>query len=126
MSDKLSLNFTDSYKVKRIGQKNDRGNLRHRPILVTFDNLWDRRKLFAARIKLKSKGYTNVYINEDLTKNQATIFFLARKAKMEKLITNTWTSNGSVTIKTLFGTDTITVADLKAVTPGFDHTKYSK
>ena len=94
-----SLN-NDCFQAKRVGQKNNNANDKlKRPILVSFNNCWDRKKLYMARMKLRSAGLNKVFINEDLTKNQSELFFHARKAKQNKRVHNTWTNNGSVFIR---------------------------
>ena len=96
--------------------------------MITCENHWDRRKLFAARIKLKSCGYKNIYINEDLPKKQSEVFFLARKARQEKLLNNTWTSSGTIILKTKEGVEiaVLSIEDLKKAINGFDPAKYRK
>ena len=66
------------FQATRMGKENKD---KRRPILVEFANIWDRRRVHAARTKLKSRGYKGIYINEDLTKEQAEIFYYARQAK---------------------------------------------
>ena len=79
------------FQATRMGKENKD---KRRPILVEFANIWDRRNVHAARTKLKSRGYKGIYINEDLTKEQAEIFYYARQAKKQNLIHNTWTTGG--------------------------------
>ena len=42
---------------------------------------------------------TPQYINEDLTKRKADLFYRARQFKNEKLILDTWTWDGLVRVK---------------------------
>lgn len=65
-----------------------------RPIIVEFATIWEKRKLYASRIQLKGKGYGGVFINEDLTTDQAEIYYNARQARKQKLINTTWTMGG--------------------------------
>ena len=45
-----------------------------------------------------AKDYKNVFINEDLTEEQADLFFLGRTAKKQGLIKTAWTMNGATFI----------------------------
>ena len=122
---KLNLSI-GAFQAKRIGRKKD--NNKPRPVLASFDSHWDRRKLFASRIQLRSNGYPNVFINEDLTKKQTELFFLTRMVQKEKLVKNTWTLNGSISVRTNDGTEFVVadVAALKKIAPGFEPNKYIK
>lgn len=126
MVSKLELGLTtNSFNAKRVGQKKDN---KPRPILLSFNSHWDKRKLYAARIKLRLKGMPNRYINEDMAKSQSEIFFFARKAKQDRMIKNTWTLNGCVYIRRNDGTEVLLVSanDLKSAVPLFDIAKYRK
>ena len=48
---------------------------------------------------LKSSGYKDVYINEDLTKSRSQVFFQARKLQKDGHVKSTWTSDGVILIK---------------------------
>ena len=95
LATKLGASISPNFQAKRLGDNSSR---KPRPILVEFRNLWDRRKLFAVRTKMAEgtqlKGQT--YINEDLERNQAKLFFLTRNARQMKLIKNCYTFGGSV------------------------------
>ena len=95
-------------------------------MLIEFISHWDKRKLYLLRTKLSKQGMPNVYINEDLSKPQSELFFLARKARQEKLIKSAWTFNGSIFIKRLNGADIMIISktDLKENVPSFDLAKY--
>ena len=82
-----------NFTATRIGKvRADKG----RPILVTCQSHWDKRRLYAARLLLRTKGYENTFINEDLTPKQGELFYHTRKAKLQKLIHTSWTENGTV------------------------------
>jgi hypothetical protein len=98
-----------SYTAKRIGKTKTN---KIRPILVVCDTYWDKRKLYGARTTLKDKGYTNVYINEDLPPTQGEIFYHARQAKNQKLIKSTWSENGTIQIKPLDTEQALPVSSL--------------
>ena len=103
LATRLGASISPNFQAKRLGDDSSR---KPRPILVEFGNLWDRRKLFAAHTKIAEdtqlKG--QIYINEDLERNQAKLFFLTRKARQMKLIKNCWTYGGSVHM-TLIGSN---------------------
>ena len=90
----------DAFKAKRIGKKSE-SNPKPRQILVELGNHWDRKKLYAARSKLTSytveandestKPYKKVFFNEDLDKQQASLFYKGRLAKKNGLIKSIWT-----------------------------------
>ena len=87
-----------SFSTRRLGRKRDDDKPRF--ILVAFDNFWDKRKVIATRMSLRDNGYENVFINEDLTKDQATLFYKARLAKKDQpKIKSTYTENGVVYIR---------------------------
>ena len=95
------------FQASRLGSTTKRqagtsGNKsRSRPILGWFATTWERRKLYACREKIRSSQDTNlqkIFINEDLSKEQAAVFFLAQKAKKLKLVYNAWTYQRTVHI----------------------------
>lgn len=67
-------------------------------IAVRFTNRRVRDRIFRAKRQLYG---TNIFINEQLTTRNATIYWEARKAKYDKKILQTWTSNGIVIVKKL-------------------------
>ena len=81
----------EDLEIKLSGQINI--SKRGREALVEFSTYWDRRKTYSKRTKLKSKGHGGVFINEDLTEEQSSIFYLARVAKKQGLIKAAWTYN---------------------------------
>lgn len=73
-------------------------------ILIEFNSCWDKRAAYKARTRLRSHDYEGVFINEDLTEEQADLFYIARAAKKQKLIKSAWTMNGATYIsKTVRG-----------------------
>ena len=86
-------------------------------------------KLFAARLKLKTCGFSNVYINEDLPKKKSElpVFFLVRKAKSEKLVKSVWTSSGSIIVRLLNDKELVvdSMDDINKIS-GFNVAKYKK
>ena len=71
-------------------------------VIVRFTNRKARSLLLAARSKLKKRkgppGTKPIFINEDLTKTTAELFFKARQLVKAETIYSAWTSNGTVFI----------------------------
>ena len=87
-----------SFKARRIGKKLE--NRKSRLVLVELTSVWDKRKLMASRMSLREKGFPDMYFNEDLTKDQAGIFYQARQAKKTcPNIKSAWTENGVVLLR---------------------------
>lgn len=85
----LNIDLDGSFQARRIGPKDKQNQ-----ILVEFSAHWDKRKVYAARLKLANAGREGVFINEDLTKDQKHIFYEARQAAKSKLISSAWTYDG--------------------------------
>ena len=79
------------------------GNDKKRPVLVKFSNPQAKSRLFQKKRHLKDLGFTGVYINEDLTAKNASLFKIAREFKRNGRIEGTWTKGGKVYIKKLRG-----------------------
>ena len=74
----------------------------NRVILAKFATYKIRDHVIRARSNLKDHNKDNdspIYINEDLTKRKAGLFYRARQLKNEKLILDTWTWDGPVRVK---------------------------
>ena len=103
LANKLKCELT-YFHASRLGQNsrtNENKKRGPRPILVRFATVWERRKLFACREKLKNtedQSLKQIFINDDLDKEQSTIYYMARKAKKQKLIYSTWIYQGTVHI----------------------------
>lgn len=70
------------------------------PILVRFTNRSVRNLIYSARKRLKGSSNSDpVYINEHLTRSNASLFAEARKMVKNKSITSTWTRGGLVYIR---------------------------
>ena len=78
---------------------NDRTPTKNEPIkiLVTFNSIWDVRALYKDRVRALKN--TNMYISEDLTKNESSLFYKARMLKRNNAIHSTWTEEGDTYIK---------------------------
>ena len=64
--------------------------------LITFYNIWKKRELYYQRSTLKG---TNIYMNEELNKEEQGIFYQCRKMKKEGMIAATWTKNLNIICK---------------------------
>src|SRR6218665_1149351 len=83
----------------RIAQKK---NSKSRPVLVEFKSKLTRDKIYQSRKILKpSDGHfgRQIFINENLTRHNANLFFCAQKLLKEKKISAAWSMNGAVYIK---------------------------
>ena len=87
----------------RVGRKSTEGP---RPILCKFTS--HKHKLAILRLKKKLEdvdtkrlfGADKIYVNEDLTKQRASVAKEARSLKKQKAIADTWTKDGVIFIKT--------------------------
>ena len=102
-----NLTLEDIDRSHRLGKPKPRsvpqhaGQLSTRPrsIIVKFSTYRARNKLMKLKSHLKSSGYKDVYINEDLTKSRSQVFFQARKLQKDGHVKSTWTSDGVILIK---------------------------
>lgn len=70
------------------------------PVIVRFANQQIKNQIYASRKLLKDSGApTPIYINEQLTKWNASLFAKARKLVKEKLLHSTWTKDGLVFVR---------------------------
>ena len=80
----------------RLGEKKQGYN---RPIAVRFINYRLREYIYTNRRYLRP----GLYINESLSKGRSKLFYKARQMKKQRLITDTWTRDGNIFVKTLDG-----------------------
>jgi len=66
-------------------------------ILVTFNSIWETRAIYRERVQALRN--TGIYISEDLGREEAQLFYMARQLKRRKMIINAWTEDGAVYIK---------------------------
>ena len=82
-----------NFKARRLGKiKED--STKHRQILLELSSNWEKRKLYAARTKLKNHSNTSlksVFFNEDLDKSSSELYYKARQAKKQAKIKSVWT-----------------------------------
>ena len=95
ISSKLNCELSQ-FKARRLGkvksQQNDANTPKPRAVLVELSSNWEKRKLYAARTKLKNTtDYSQVFFNEDLDKNSSELFYKARQAKKMHKIKSIWT-----------------------------------
>jgi len=79
-----------------------RGKDKYRPIIVKFTSRRSRNLVYSARRSLRQHHPPDdgpIFVNEHLTRLNATIFAQARKSVREKKIFSTWTSGGHVFIR---------------------------
>ena len=82
-----------SFKARRLGKPKEDAT-KSRQILLELSSNWEKRKLYAARTKLKnhSKSSLNsVFFNEDLDKSSSELYYKARQAKKSNKIKSVWT-----------------------------------
>lgn len=89
-------------RVHRVGRKVP--EKRPRPIILKFATYQARERLFKKRLLLKkSSALQSVFINEDLTKRRSRLLYDARMLKKGSKITDVWTKDGKIFIKSLNG-----------------------
>ena len=78
---------------------------RPRPVIVKFATTHVRDVVIRARRRLQETGGgPTLYVNEDLTRRRAAQAKKTRELKEEEKITDCWTFNGKVLVKTIDGT----------------------
>ena len=65
-------------------------------VTVIFKNDWIRRQIYMKRVKI-GRG---VFLSEDLTREESTLFYKCRMAKKDNIIKSTWTFNHKIFILT--------------------------
>lgn len=96
------IQLTDIDRAHRIGRTDSSGKIR--PMLVKFTSYRSRDIVFRAKSHLKKDQTKKIFINEDLTAARSALFFKARQMRKEKRITDCWTSDGKILVKTRRGT----------------------
>ena len=122
-----------NFKARRLGKvkANTSGDSQSsspkpRQILVELTSNWEKRKLYAARSKLKDHDKTalhDVYFNEDLDKSSSELYYKARLAKRQHKIKSVWTFGCQVYFSKLGSEQPILLsntAQLPALNPGND------
>src|SRR6218665_3928537 len=92
----MGLGEIDISGIRRIAQKKDS---KSRPVLVEFTSKLTRDKIYQSKKMLKpSDGHfgPQIFINENLIRHNANLFFCARKLLREKKTSAAWSMNGAV------------------------------
>jgi hypothetical protein len=90
------------FECERIGkslqttEEND-GTVKPRMVRIRFSNIWDKRSIYANRIK--NLQQTGIFMNEDLMPDKVRQAYMARKLRREGKIYSTFTSDGFIFIK---------------------------
>jgi hypothetical protein len=66
-------------------------------LICTLNSVWEANAIYRDRVQALRN--TGIFISEDLNKEEAYLFYIARQLKKKKVILNTWTVNGDVFIK---------------------------
>ena len=97
----LDLQASNIDRVHRVGRKeNDK---KTRPLLVKFATYQARDSVFRAKSRLKSAETRGIFVNEDLTRQRAQLFYNARQLKKTGKIADCWTYDGKILLKTVRG-----------------------
>ncbi len=67
-------------------------------VLVSFQNIWQRKQVYFNKKTLKN---TRIFVSEDLSKEDAHLFYLCRKLRKDGKIKATWTKELNIFIKTM-------------------------
>ena len=95
----ISINDIDrSHRLGKPRRSNGQ-TVKPRDIIIKFTSYRARQKLLKNKSKLRSKGFNNVFVNENLTAIRDNIFYETRKLARNKLIDSTWTSDGTIIVK---------------------------
>ena len=99
---KLSTRSTGDTNSDNINTKGEK-------FLITLKSVWDAQIIYNQRLqKLKN---LDIYISEDLTPMQASLFYKARQLKKSKIINTTWTKDGRVFAKRGVGQEPFEITD---------------
>ena len=95
----ISINDIDrSHRLGKLRRTSEQ-SAKPRDIIIKFTSYRARQELLKNKSKLRSKGFNNVYVNENLTALRDNIFYEARKLARDRLITSAWTSDGAIIVK---------------------------
>jgi exosome complex exonuclease DIS3/RRP44 len=95
-----NVDINDIDRAHRVGQKKQQ----NRPVLVKFASYQTKQLILKSRRNLRENNdYENVYINEDLTKLRSELLYKTRRLKNQGKISECWSFDGKILIKTLDG-----------------------
>lgn len=92
----------DEIDVRKPGKDNA-------PAQVMFTNIWRRNTCFQQKRKLKG---TNTFISDDLSPEDAKLFYETRKMKKEEKIFATWTNKNVIFVKTGYNSIPMAIKDI--------------
>ena len=91
------LDSSEICRLHRLGPKSS-NNGKPRSIIIKLVSYQSRRKIYASRTKLRHSSMP-LFLNEDLTKRRARLFWKARQLKKKRNIADAWSFDGNVFIK---------------------------
>ena len=95
--------------IQKLSTNSDTINTKGEKFLITLKSVWDAQIIYNQRLqKLRNLG---IYISEDLTPTQASLFYKARQLKKAKFINTTWTKEGRVFAKRGVGQEPFEITD---------------
>ena len=96
-----SIAITDLDRAHRVGS----GEKKNRAVLVKFSSYQSKMLLMRNRKQLREDSFPvkDIYINEDLTKSRAALLYQARLMKKKAIISDCWSYDGKILIKTTKG-----------------------
>ena len=86
-----------NFSARRLGKAKENGN--PRLVMVNLCSVWDKRRIMSARFSLRNCGHEGIFINEDLSKEQAILFYEARMARKAETVVSAWTENGATYVR---------------------------
>lgn len=95
------VSFSDIVSGITVAENSGAKSVRTKPrdIIIKFVSYRARNKMYSCKSKLKNTGYKGVFLNEDLTKSRSQLYYQSRVLAQRKLINSTWTSDGTIIIK---------------------------
>ena len=94
------ITLGDIDRSHRLGRpSNTQKNGKPRDIIVKFTSYRSRAKMFKQKSKLRVSKFKGTFINEELTHTRSAIYFECRRLAREHHIINTWTSDGTIIVK---------------------------
>lgn len=116
----VDIDIRDIDRSHRLGRASTQDRPRDKPrdIIVKFSTYRARSRFYKARTLTKSRGYTGVFVNEDLTKSRSKLLYEARRRVKSNQLKSAWSTDGTILIKStnVNGDDVvrrvITISDL--------------
>ena len=105
------INASD-ISVTMLGQGSSRPRVK-----VAFTNIWTRNLCYEKRLHLRG---TDIYISEDLTKEQNALFYKLRQMKRKREISDTWSKDSRLFVRLLQADEAIEISTLDQLHSLFD------